>query len=309
MRPGLNWQVALLSLFLAFIAWYFVSGCEKVDAWLELPVQISGMSEEFIIRDRLLTRVDVRVRGPKGLVRGLDLKTLAYSLNLSGLKVGFNVVQLSAQGVTLPKTFEVVEFTPPRLQLVVDRKESKMVPVVPIWGGNIDPDYMLLESRVTPEVVEVKGPEKAVREIVNVETQAIVINSSRPGLIEEQVSLSLPDEVESNVHSVAIWLAFGLKTRDLAFRLPVELPDIGGYNVRVEPEYVKIVVKMPLPLARDLEVGLKIAARILLPVVMMAGQYELPVAVALPTGCQQLSLEPAKVQLIIEEKLSPSVGG
>ena len=64
-----NWQYRLLAVALALICWYLVTGREKVDVWVSLPVElVKGMPEDLTIRERPAEpSIDVRVReAPRG---------------------------------------------------------------------------------------------------------------------------------------------------------------------------------------------------------------------------------------------------
>jgi hypothetical protein len=60
----------------------------------------------------MISTVEVRVRGPKGLVRSLDAKRLSYPLDVSSLKPGDNVIDIDSEKMPFSRAFEVVEIKP-----------------------------------------------------------------------------------------------------------------------------------------------------------------------------------------------------
>lgn len=294
-----NWHYALLSLILALVAWYWVSGREKVEVWKQATVQFVGMPENLMVRDSLLQNINVRIRGPKGLVRALEEKLLNYPLDLSQLKQGVNVLSIEPEKFPLAGSLEVVEVKPPRVELQVDRLASRQVPVKPVWEGTLDPDYQLTQVMVQPEKVAIMGPEKAVTEIQQVETQVIPLPGATPGLIEEVTPLSLPGDIEADPGFVNVRLQFGVKTKVFTFELPLELENRTSYKVALSPTKVSADVEIPLPLVREGKVEQAVTATILIEEFLGPGSYPRTPRVTPPEGGKVLSVTPQYVELTL----------
>jgi len=294
-----NWQYLLLSFILALVSWYFVTGREKVDAWIELPVQYTAMPDGLVILDGMQDKVRVRVRGPKGLIHGLDSKTLAYSLDLSRLKVGQNILPILPEDMPLAKTFEVVEINPARLQIQVDKLAFKTVPVVPIWEGDIDPDYWLVNATATPAQIEIRGPEKMVSEMQNLHTQAVTVDSTRPGFVTDETPLNMPESIEAKPGVVTVSLQFAVRTKELSLSVPVDVANLSPLDYTVKPKKVRLHVEAPLPLTRQENVSQEFAVQVTVPRTITPGEYELPARPRLPNGCQLLSMEPLTISVTL----------
>jgi len=128
-----NWKDIAIALALAILTWYLLTGREKVEAWVDMSVEMTNAPEGLTIRKGLVSRIEVRVRGPKGLVRSLDRRKWTYSLDVSRLKVGENLVDIDRERIPLSMAYEVVEVKPSRLILTVDRVSKKEVPVIAEW--------------------------------------------------------------------------------------------------------------------------------------------------------------------------------
>lgn len=290
-----------MSFLLALVAWYSVSGREKVDIWTEASVQFANMPENFVVRDGLLQKLNVRIRGPKGLVRDVAEKPLAYSLDLSHLKQGLNVLTIDPDSFPLAKPFEVMEISPPRVEISVDRVASRQVPVKPVWEGTLDPDYQLMNVVVQPQHVVILGPEKIVSEIQQVETQIISLPSATPGRIEEVTPLNLPHEIEADPGFVNVRLQFGVKTKGFTFELPLTVENRTDYAASLAPAKIKAEVEVPLPLVRAGEVEQAVSASVLAEEFLGPGSYPRTPRVVLPPGAKLLSLEPTYVELTLEQ--------
>ncbi len=294
-----NWHYALLAFLLALVTWYFVSGREKVDVWMQASVQFAGMPENLVIRNGLLRKINVRVRGPKGLIHTIEDKSLVYSLNLSNLKQGLNVFTLQPEMFPLSKTFEVMEINPPRVDINVDRIASRQVPVKPIWEGALDPDYQLMEVVTSPKEVIVRGPEKIVNDIQQLETQVITLPSATPGGIEEVVPLNLPNEIEADPGFVNVKLVFGVKTKPFSFTLPLTLDNRSAYEATLQPDQIVAEVEIPLPIVRAGDVEQAVSASVVAEEFLGPGPYPRSPRVVLPPGARLLSIKPAYVELTL----------
>lgn len=291
-----NWRHALLAFALAVVAWYFVSGREKVDVWMESSVHFTGMPENLIIRGGLVPKIEVLVRGPKGLIRALESKPLVYSLDLSELYTGVNVIPIEVAKLPLAKTFEVLEVKPSRLEITVDRIAQKQLPVKPLWEGTLDPDYELVDVKATPEFVMIRGPEKIVKDIIQIETQTITLNTTTPMLVEDNVALSLPSEIDADAEFVDVRLMFGLRTKRMSFQETVIALNPDDVKVlKLRPKRVKVEADIPLPLSREKDVAEKISAQIVIHDGLETGKHELSVDVHLPSGGKLVKVTPSKV--------------
>jgi hypothetical protein len=294
-----NWQYALLALILAVSAWYFVSGRERVETWVEVPVQFTGMPEDLVVQQGMVNKIAARVRGPQGLLRNLETKSMAYSLDLSGLEVGTNVVTIHPEELPLTKPFEVVETRPTRLELLVDRMVVRNVPVEPVWEVSLDPDYELSDVRVQPEAVIIRGPEKLVSGIDEAATQTLTVNGTRPVLVEEVLPLDLPDELEARPPKVTVTLRFQVKTKEMSFTVPVQVVDQAPGEVQVRPETVRVVAEMPLPMSQEKDLKRRVTVRLTVSPNMEPGEYALPYRISLPEGSWLVRAEPEKLRVTL----------
>lgn len=304
-----NWQYLILAFVLALVAWYSVSGREKVDAWMQASVQFTGMPENLVVRDSLLQKINVRVRGPKGLVRSLEDKPLVYSMDLSQLKQGVNVLRIEPERLPLAKPYELVDVSPPRVEIHVDKLATRQVPVKPVWEGTLDPDYQLMNVLVQPDAVTIRGPEKVVTSIRQVETQVISLPGATPGVIEQVTPLSLPDEIVADPGFVNVRLQFGVKTSVFSFELPLTVVNRTDYAASLSPETIKADVEIPLPLVREGKVEESVSARVTAEPFLGPGSYPRRPEVMAPKDGKVLSIAPSYVELTLSEKEDSASGG
>lgn len=250
-----NWKDIVIALGLAVLTWYLITGREKVETWVDMGVEMTNAPDALTIRKGLISKIEVRVRGPKGLVRSLDRRKWTYSLDVSKLKVGDNLVDIDRERIPLSMAYEVIEVKPSRLILTVDSIARKDVPVTAEWKGALKADYRLLELKVQPEQVEIKGAEKLVRGMTQVRVAVPAEFEEPPVQWSEDVPIKLIDGVEANPGQVRVTMRFGQELKAAWVRVPVrlELPsDMAAVNA---PRHLRLSVEGPVSQMREAEAG------------------------------------------------------
>lgn len=287
-----NWKDIAIALALAILTWYLLTGREKVEAWVDMSVEMTNAPEGLTIRKGLVSKIEVRVRGPKGLVRSLDRRKWTYSLDVSKLKVGENLVDIDRERIPLSMAYEVVEVKPSRLLLTVDRVAKKEVPVIAEWRGALRPDYRLLEIKTEPEVVEVRGAERQVRQMTQARVALQLDFDDPPALWAEDVPIKLAEGVEANPGQVKVSLRFGPEVKIAWVRVPVRLETGSGLRAQSSLKYVRVQVEAPVSMLREAEAGRDIeglAAVVALPGGLKPGRHPVRYELELPNGFRVLA--------------------
>lgn len=298
-----NWQYALLALIMAVLAWYYVSGREEVETWVDAPVQLSGMPDDMIIKGGMRNKIGIRVRGPKGLILSLEGKGIVYSLDLSSLKVGTNVIPLKAENIPVDRPFEVMEVDPPRLIIQADRLISKTVPVEVNTVGleeNLDDDYELKSVSTEPTRVTVTGPKVAVDQITSITTPITDVNATRPDVMEEDHVLSPPDDIEVRPERIRIRLEFGVKTKEVTLNVSVGTGEIDPKKVTIKPSKVRLTLEVPLTLAEEMKLSEQTTVNLQLPTPLEPGEYSLTYGINVPEGVFVVKAEPEQVEVTVK---------
>jgi len=299
-----NWKDIAIALALAILTWYLLTGREKVEAWVDMSVEMTNAPEGLTIRKGLVSRIEVRVRGPKGLVRSLDRRKWTYSLDVSRLKVGENLVDIDRERIPLSMAYEVVEVKPSRLILTVDRVSKKEVPVIAEWRGTLRPDFRLIEIKTEPEVVEVRGAERQVRQMTQARVLLQMDFDDPPPLWSEDVPIKLVEGVEANPGQVKVSLRFGPEVKTAWVRVPVRLETSPDLRAQSSQKFVRVQVEAPVAALRDAEAGRDIeglAAVVALPDGLKPGRHPLRYEIETPEGFRVLSRQTETVVVTIRQ--------
>jgi YbbR domain-containing protein len=297
-----NWKDICIALALAILTWYLITGREKVEAWVDMSVEMTNAPEGLIIRKGLISRIEVRVRGPKGLVRSLDRRKWTYSLDVSRLKVGENLVDIDRERIPLSMAYEVVEVKPSRLILSVDRLAKKELPVTAEWRGALPRDFRLLEVKTVPEMVEVRGAERLVRPMTQVRVLLQNDFENPPASWTDDVPIKLAEGLEANPGQVKMTLRFGPEVKTMWVRVPVRLSTTLGTTALPSMRNVRVQVEAPLVLLREAEAGRDIpglVALVKVPGGLKPGRHALPYEVEAPEGVRVVSPKGGNVAVVI----------
>ncbi|WP_319543560.1 CdaR family protein [uncultured Pseudodesulfovibrio sp.] len=298
-----NWQTAILALALAVFTWFLVTGREVVESWVDMPVVMTNPPEGLIIEDGLVDKIQVRLRGPKGLVGNLATENLPYHVDVSNLKIGIQVVDIDASNIPLPSTYEIIEVKPNRLKLTVDRRVSKEIEVEAAWAGDLNPDYTLQEITAVPTRVVVRGPETVLRKISK--ARAVMkedFPEDVPTSWAEDVGLELAPEIEASPGQVRVEAFFAPQTRQIWVKVPLEVHAPEGYKASVSQKFVRLLIEGPIYLFRDNEYRKDVGVSLLFASEMTPGKYDLDYDVILPDGCRLEKKNPETVTTLLKKQ-------
>ena len=278
-----NWLTVTLSIALAVFTWFLVTGREVVETWVDMPLVMVNPPEGLIIEDGLVDKIQVRLRGPKGLVGNLSSQNLTYPFDVGNLKIGEQTLEIETSRIPLSSTYEIIEVKPNRLKLMVDRRVSRKIFVEAAWAGDINPDYTLNEISASPDMVDIRGPETLVRKITKTR---VVMQEDFPDDVPQSwakdVALELPEEVEASPAQVHVEALFGPKTREVWVKVPLELNPPEGYKATVQQDYVRLLIEGPVFLFRDDAYRNEVSASVLFASQVASGRFDLEFDVVLP---------------------------
>ena len=298
MKP--NWQYLLLAFAMALFCWYLVTGREKVDTWMTMRVEMTGAPEGLYIKNGMVGAVDVLVRGPKGVARKIEESQLVYNLNLGKIAPGRNIIVFDAKNVPLPKVYEVVEIRPSRLELDVEQRASKMVPVKLVLRSGAPEGYSMFGARVVPDSVRVTGPAAKLEKITEIRTQPVTVPTPPPPRFEDRVPLDAPEELEVTPLMVQVAMGFAGKESEITLRAPLTIKKPRGRDVDVVPAAVTLRIKGPGAILSDKDFPGLVEASLELKADIDPGRYEASYRVKMPQGCELVEAKPDKVVLTVK---------
>lgn len=246
-----NWQYRALALVMALFCWYVVSGQEKVESWLEVPLEFVNLPAPMEITAGMVNKIQVRIRGTSNQVRSLNTGRLAYKLDLGTIQTGSNIIPLIPERMNVTSAVEIVEIRPASLELMADATITQEIPVHLEWQGLPAPDTQIKTISLEPSKILVKGLASNFQGLEQVHTEQVDIVSNDELKVSGLVPVLLPQGLRSETSSVRYQLDFALKTQEIWVKMNLETISYPTFRYSIEPKFVRAKLAMPVRLLKD----------------------------------------------------------
>lgn len=293
-----NVGLKLLSLLIACGLWSFVNFGERdTEESLKVPLELRNIPMHLLITSPRVDFVDLRVTGPRTLLGRIDRNRLSIGLDLGGVRPGPAVFHVGAEALNLPRGVKVVRLNPAQVTMELERVGHKSVPVHLRLVGKPPPDLQVIDTKVSPETVQISGPASDVDEVHAVNTETVDISKATAGTIERELPIDpLGEYISFSANRIAAQVRIDevSQTRELK-HVPVERRNVAsGY--RIVPDSVRVVVRGPKRLLESLEVSTLL--------VSAEGANDgnddqlVEPNVELPAGVELVTIDPRQVKLV-----------
>lgn len=190
---GRLWGLRILALTMATLLWFFGT-LETREQESEKVVEASvtySTPRGLILLDPV-QRVKVRLRGRTSKVRSLNPLAVDVLVSVGESRRGQVDVTLGTENVIVPEDIEVVSIEPNQLELRLDREMTRTLPVKFKLMGEPAAGARVQEVVVTPDRVQVIGPESRLRSIQWLTTSNVNLNGHALDF-DETVAVVSPD--------------------------------------------------------------------------------------------------------------------
>lgn len=245
-----NWQYRLLALFMALICWYMVSGQEKVETWLEVPLEFVNLPQQMKIVSGA-GKIQIRIRGTSSQIRSLSMHHLAYTVDLAEIHPGKNIIPLFPENIFIISAVDVVEINPSRLELIADTVVSRSLPVHLNWDGTPAEDMRFSNSTVEPERITVTGFANSLDGLKHIATAPVRVPTNGVTPATGQAALALPDGVSAEISSVDYILEFAPVTQAIWVKINLEPVLHQGFTYTFDPKFVRVQLDVPVRQLKD----------------------------------------------------------
>jgi YbbR domain-containing protein len=182
----------LISLVVALLLWLAVSGEETVERGLRVPLELQQLPAGVEMTGDVPTTVDVRVRGGSSTLSRVLAGDVVAILDLRSARPGRRVFPLTADQVRVPFGVDVAQIMPSAIAIVFEGTASRQVPIVPAVDGRPAPGFVVGLMVAEPAMVEVVGPESAVKRATEAVTEPVSVSNARDR-VRETVTLGVLD--------------------------------------------------------------------------------------------------------------------
>ncbi len=168
-----NWTLKLLSLVFALILWMFIMGERHLEVGYTVPLELQNIPKELIVASQVPSLIDVRISGPRTLLMKVSPGDISITVDLSDLKPGLTSFKRLEERLNLPSGMRVTRVSPSFVDIRLDRRREKRVPIKIVLAGDPDPGYRVTGLRSLPDKVSISGAESEIKSISEVMTEPI----------------------------------------------------------------------------------------------------------------------------------------
>lgn len=185
-----NYRVKLVALSLAIFIWLYVVTEEPYEYALQVPVVVTNLHEDRVVRNDLPERATVLFRGSGKSLIGLMVNPDArIVLDLSRIRYRYTF-RLTPDRVRLthrdPELTAVEVLEPDTITVLLAEKRRRTVPVLPQITVEPAKGYRVNgDVQVSPDSVRATGPKDLVDAMPAVPTQHLVIQNARKDIKRE----------------------------------------------------------------------------------------------------------------------------
>ncbi len=296
---GRNRSLKLLSLFLAVALWLAVGGEERTETNLNISLEMLNMPHNLMITSEVPSHIQVRVSGPRGLIRTLTQSRLTHTLDLGDVKAGRQAFPLGVGSFNFPRGVQVTRVQPNPLVLTFTPTITRTLPVQLVFLGRPPEGYEVKSVKTRPSKVKVKGPASELDELKFLPTVPVdLTNLTRPSTLA--TDLNFQDLHISMVDQVPILADVDISPKILkrTFEgipvVPQPLP------AKLSSDKVTVTLEGPWPQVKSLDNNdLKAFVSTSN---LSSGRHHLKVEVLLPDGLTLDSVSPPSLFARVEKK-------
>lgn len=221
-----DWLMKLVALVITFALWVGVTGLSQptTERRSGIPLNIR-ISNDIGVTNDPTKEVDIIISGDKRKIDTIDTKSLAMSLDLSGLPPGDRLVRLTPENVSLalPNGVKLDEVQPASVLVKLEAIEEREVPVNVLTEGTVSDGMEVYGTpAVEPGNVGVRGPANVVRSLASVTTDKIDLTNRNADFTARQIAVNVSNpKVTLPRPFVDVAFRIGEKRIEKTFSIPV----------------------------------------------------------------------------------------
>lgn len=249
-----NLFLKLVSFGIALTLWAVVSEEPDVESSVSVPVTLR-LPSELVLTNTPTQSVMVYLKGSRSKLKTIPLGDLDLSVDLEKAREGESRFSFENSRVSnLPSGITVVGYSPAYLEVKLDRKRVRTLPIRFRKEGELPVGYRLVNTRIVPPAVTVEGPRAEVDALTELRTVPVEL-SERTRSFDEDVRLQIESpyvRVQGTVEKVKVQVTVEQQRGTVRLDdVPVRLSD-ALERYQLDPETVSLLVELPQPQGDEL---------------------------------------------------------
>jgi uncharacterized protein (TIGR00159 family) len=162
---------------LVLVLWGFIAGQQRTEMWLTVPLEYRNIPTNMEIAGELVNKVEVGIRGPRGVISGVSQDQVRAHIDLSQGLRGLNYVRITTDNIRIPVGTEVTKINPSSIRIRLEDVKTRSVQVKAQFIGKLPQPLRLETVWVEPHFVVLQGPESRLTKVREVLTEPIDLSS------------------------------------------------------------------------------------------------------------------------------------
>jgi len=162
---------------LVLVLWGFIAGQQRTEMWLTVPFEYRNIPTNMEIAGELVNKVEVGIRGPRGVISGVSQDQVRAHIDLSQGLRGLNYVRITTDNIRIPLGTEVTKINPSSMRIRLEDVKTRSVQVKAQFIGKLPQPLRLETVGVEPRFVVLQGPESRLTKVREVLTEPIDLSS------------------------------------------------------------------------------------------------------------------------------------
>lgn len=168
-----NWSLKLFSLAVAVALFWFVRSENTSSVEVDFRLDLRTASDMMFVREPPQV-LHATLRGPGATFRSLDISDLKpVVLNLRAAEPGTLRQAIDIAAISPPAGMKVVSVRPAEVELSLDRRVERQVPIRPDFPEGPAPGFEILDVQLTPPRAQVVGPAAKMQALESIATRPI----------------------------------------------------------------------------------------------------------------------------------------
>ena len=138
-----------------------------------------------MVINEIPSQIEIRVQGPRSVIRELSTEKLHKQIDLSGAKPGSRSEIFSPDGLNFPRGVVVTRIRPSAVSIELDQALIRSMEVQPVIKGSPAPGFEVGEIAISPKEAMLRGPQNEINQLKHVNTIPIDISKLSSSVTKE----------------------------------------------------------------------------------------------------------------------------
>jgi diadenylate cyclase len=206
----------LVSLLIVSTVWFSISRGFDAIKTFDIPIEYANRDPNLELLNTSATSVKVYVVGSRALLRSIGPEQIRVRIDLSRTGPGTNIFAITDDHLSIPPGLSLKEVRPMVVEVTLDERARKMIPVQADWTGKLPARLILVRAAITPPRLEVVGARTVLEKTTTIYTAPIPLNDiAGSGKTEARVVIPSPFLALKSGSKDKVAVAYDVREREL----------------------------------------------------------------------------------------------